>query len=113
MVQPAQKPALQARDKCCCVPGCSHDKWLDAHHVEHWIDGGETNMGNLLLLCSHHHRLLHEGGFTISKGPDGEWIFRNARGRVISQGQIFKPTKSVTNPTRDASVGFRGPVDVN
>jgi hypothetical protein len=106
VVQPAQRRALLARDKCCCVPGCTHGKWLDAHHVEHWIDGGETNLGNLILLCSHHHRLLHEGGFTISKGPDEEWIFRNSRGRVIPQGPIFKLTKSVTNPTRDASGGL-------
>jgi hypothetical protein len=34
----------------------------DAHHIEHWADGGATSLDNLTLLCSHHHRLLHEGG---------------------------------------------------
>jgi len=80
VVQPALKRALLARDKCCRFPGCTHEKWLDAHHVEHWADGGETSLENTLLLCSKHHRLLHEGGFEIKPGADGEWQFRNASG---------------------------------
>ena len=77
VVQPALKRALLARDKCCRFPGCSHKKWLDAHHVEHWADGGETSLENTVLLCSKHHRLLHEGNFQIKPGPDGEWHFQN------------------------------------
>ncbi|RLA39567.1 MAG: hypothetical protein DRR42_27030, partial [Gammaproteobacteria bacterium] len=61
VVQPPLKRALLARDKCCRFPGCTHEKWLDAHHVEHWADGGETSLDNTILLCSKHHRLLHEG----------------------------------------------------
>ncbi len=76
VVQPAQKRALLARDKCCQYPGCTHEKWLDAHHVEHWADGGETSLENLVLLCSKHHRLLHDGEFEIKAGPDGDWQFR-------------------------------------
>jgi hypothetical protein len=68
----AMKRALLDRDKCCRFPGCSHDKWLDGHHVMHWADGGDTRMDNTLLLCSTHHRLLHEGGFTIQKNFAGE-----------------------------------------
>ena len=75
IVQPALRRALVARDKCCRYPGCTHEKWLDAHHVEHWADGGETSLGNCLLLCSAHHRLLHEGGFRIKKDCDGEFQF--------------------------------------
>ena len=41
------------------------NSWLDAHHVVHWADGGETNLENLILLCTHHHKLLHEGEFQI------------------------------------------------
>jgi hypothetical protein len=80
VVQPALKRALLARDKCCRFPGCSHERWLDAHHVVHWADGGETSLDNTLLLCPSHHRLLHEGGFEIKPGADGEWHFRNASG---------------------------------
>ena len=75
VVQPPLKRALLARDKCCRFPGCTHEKWLDAHHVEHWAEGGETSLDNTVLLCSKHHRLLHEGGFRIRKDPRGEWQF--------------------------------------
>ena len=51
IVQPALRRALLSRDKCCRFPGCTHEKWLDAHHVKHWVDGGETSIENTLLLC--------------------------------------------------------------
>ena len=56
VVSPSMKRALRGRDKCCRFPGCDHQQWLDAHHVKHWIDGGETSMANTLLLCGRHHR---------------------------------------------------------
>ena len=80
LVQPALRRALEARDRGCRFPGCSHERWLDAHHVVHWADGGETSLGNTLLLCSRHHRLLHEGGFAIRADANGEWQFQNAKG---------------------------------
>ena len=76
VVQPALKRALLARDKCCRYAGCNHEKWLDAHHVVHWADGGETNLDNTVLLCSKHHRLLHEGAFSIRSAREGEFEFR-------------------------------------
>jgi hypothetical protein len=85
VVSSPMKRALLGRDKCCRFPGCSHDKWLDAHHVMHWADGGDTSMDNTLLLCSAHHRLLHEGGFTIQKNFAGEWYFRNGDGKALPQ----------------------------
>ena len=87
LVQPALRRALEARDRGCRFPGCSHERWLDAHHVVHWADGGETSLENTLLLCSSHHRLLHEGGFAIRADANGEWQFQNARGmRQIPAG---------------------------
>ena len=80
LVQPALRRALEARDRGCRFPGCSHERWLDAHHVVHWADGGETSLDNTLLLCSRHHRLLHEGGFAIRADANGEWQFQNAKG---------------------------------
>jgi len=82
VVQPPLKRALLARDKCCRFPGCTHEKWLDAHHVEHWADGGETSLANTILLCSKHHRLLHEGGFRINKGTAGQWQFKTPAKRA-------------------------------
>jgi hypothetical protein len=40
VVPPALRRALFARDRHCRYPGCTHTKWLHAHHVMHWIDGG-------------------------------------------------------------------------
>ena len=52
--------ALKLRDhNRCRFPGCAHQRYVEAHHVEHWIDGGETRLDNLVLLCGAHHRLLH------------------------------------------------------
>ncbi len=90
VVSPSLKRALLGRDKCCRYPGCSHDRWLDAHHVMHWVDGGETSLANTILLCSRHHRLLHEGGYTIRKNFRGEWSFRTGRGKVIPAQPVFR-----------------------
>jgi hypothetical protein len=51
--------------------------------VRHWADGGETSLENLVLLCSHHHKLVHEGGFGIRRDVEGEMWFRRPDGRVI------------------------------
>ena len=83
VVSPPMKRALRGRDRCCRFPGCDHQQWLDAHHVKHWIDGGETSMANTLLLCGRHHRLLHEGGFSIQANHNDEWYFRNAAGKIL------------------------------
>ncbi len=77
------KRALWARDRGCSFPGCDHKHYVDAHHIEHWADGGATSLGNLTLLCSHHHRLLHEGGFAIHRDANGDSYFRRPDGRVI------------------------------
>jgi hypothetical protein len=78
LVHPSLRRKLLSRDRGCRFPGCTHEKWLDAHHVVHWADGGATTAENLVMLCSKHHRLLHEGGFEIKPGAGGEWHFRNA-----------------------------------
>ena len=64
-IPPAIRRALQRRDGGCRFPGCTCTRFVDAHHVMHWADGGETSMENLVLLCRRHHRLVHEEGFTV------------------------------------------------
>ncbi len=54
--------ALYARDRGCTFPGCCRKRYVDGHHLRHWIDGGETTPDNVTLLCTYHHRMLHEGG---------------------------------------------------
>ena len=52
-----------ARDGGCRFPGCTERRYVEAHHVVHWIDGGPTDLANLVLLCWRHHHALHEGGY--------------------------------------------------
>jgi hypothetical protein len=98
VVSPVLKRALLARDRRCRYPGCTHDKWLDAHHVMHWADGGETRADNLVLLCSRHHRLLHEGGFTMRKDFQGQWCFRTASGTVLFFGTGIRSSSANVSP---------------
>ncbi len=84
-VPPALRRALNARDRGCRFPGCGSRRFLDAHHIEHWADGGATDLDNLLQLCGHHHRLLHEGGYRITRGPGGRLRFHRRDGRPIPE----------------------------
>jgi hypothetical protein len=52
---------LELRDQHCTHPGCDRPAtWCDAHHIQHWADGGLTDLANLQLLCSWHHTLAHQ-----------------------------------------------------
>jgi hypothetical protein len=82
-ISPALRRALWARDGGCRFPGCTNRLYVHAHHIEHWAHGGSTSADNLLLLCSAHHRLMHEGGFGTAHSPSGELQFVDARGRVV------------------------------
>jgi len=82
-VPTAIKRALIARDKSCAFPGCHHTRFVDAHHIEHWSAGGETSLGNLMLLCSQHHKLVHEGGFAIERDYQNHWFFKRPDGRAV------------------------------
>ncbi|MFI5896907.1 DUF222 domain-containing protein [Actinoplanes sp. NPDC051513] len=55
--------ALQIRDRGCAFPDCDRPpRWTDAHHITPWTAGGTTTLDNLVLLCRHHHRLIHHPG---------------------------------------------------
>jgi hypothetical protein len=60
--------ALEHRHPTCAVPGCGATRGLHAHHIQHWEDGGPTELTNLVLLCPYHHRAHHRGDITIA-GP--------------------------------------------
>ena len=80
-VPPALRRALQTRDHCCRFPGCTQRRFLHAHHIEHWAHGGPTDLDNLVHLCRFHHRLVHEGGYTLERsGRRGALRFRRPDG---------------------------------
>lgn len=125
-VPPAIRRALAFRDRHCRFPGCGA-RICDAHHVEHWADGGATRLSNLVLLCRHHHRAVHEGGFKVLLHRDGAVEFFAPGGRKIEEvpAAAEVPTRAVDtlrseNVDRgieiDAETGLPswrgGPVDV-
>lgn len=59
--------ALRARDECCQFPGCTATRWLHAHHIVHWAQGGETSTSNGCMLCPDCHRRVHEDGWQITR----------------------------------------------
>ena len=82
-VSTSLRRALYARDRGCTFPGCHRKRYLDGHHLEHWINGGETKPENMALLCTYHHTLLHQGAFSIVKEADETLRFVTADGRTI------------------------------
>lgn len=77
-VTSAQGRALEVRDKGCIAIGCDRPlAWCEAHHIEHWVrHRGRTDLINLALVCTFHHRAVHEGGWTVERLPDGRPILR-------------------------------------
>ncbi|CAN5783140.1 HNH endonuclease signature motif containing protein [soil metagenome] len=96
--------ALEHRDPCCVVPGCGATRGLHAHHLQHWEDGGPTELDNLVLLCPYHHRLHHRGGITLT-GPAEHLVVTDADGRLLTAGSLARPP---TTPFPDVAP-YAGP----
>jgi len=95
-VPPAMRRALALRDETCRFPGCCESHYVDAqslprcigYHVQHWAEGGETRLENLVTLCRFHHRALHSGAFSIdvatNKRKFSDFRFLDKRGAVLT-----------------------------
>jgi hypothetical protein len=84
ILSPALRRALKSRDKGCRFPGCPHTRYVDAHHIHHWAQGGETKLSNLVQLCRFHHRQVHEGRVVIARLDDGALRFVRPDGRTFA-----------------------------
>jgi hypothetical protein len=82
-ITPAMRRKLRKRDRGCRWPGCTEERFVDAHHIVFWGDGGLTILSNLVLLCRHHHRGIHTRGCSIEVMGDGRFVFRLADGSVV------------------------------
>lgn len=95
LFSPQQRRLLAVRDGGCRFPGCDRPPaHTDAHHLISWIDGGHSDLANAILLCRHHHRVVHEGGWTLQvadaergthgpvqvTGPHGQQLTCHPRG---------------------------------
>ena len=74
-VSPQQWRALLARDRGCVLCGTGPG-YCHAHHIVAWtaLARGPTDIDNLVLVCNRHHRLIHQHGLTLARGPDGGWV---------------------------------------
>lgn len=100
-VSTALRRALWSRDRGCAFPGCHRKRYVDGHHIRHWADGGETSIENTVLLCSHHHVLLHEGGFKMWRDASGTLRFQRPDGRMIPRGG-YRPDDMLDDGVSDA-----------
>jgi len=98
LVTPALRIAVMARDLHCVFPGCDRaSRWCDVHHLVPWSEDGPTSLENLVLLCRHHHTLVHEGGWRI-EGTPGNLRFYRPDG---SQLRIDRPPRPIRSPFHD------------
>ncbi len=63
---------IRHRDRECRFPGCGARAFTEAHHVTFWRHGGRTDLDNLVLICSFHHKLVHELGWRLARESDGQ-----------------------------------------
>ncbi len=90
-ISPALWKALILRDRHCTFPGCERGGMcLNAHHMKHWAQGGETNLENLTLTCRGHHRFVHEGGYSVVRLDDQRVVYVDPSGRPV--GDWSRPT---------------------
>ena len=101
--QPAGHPARSggpwsAATAHCAFPGCTRPPVMcHAHHIVHWADGGTTALANLVLLCGHHHRVIHHTPWQVRLNPaDGKPEFLRHR-------DAGAPPRPGSGPGPDAS----------
>ena len=113
----AIRRALWSRDGGCAFPGCNHKRFVDAHHIKHWADGGETSVENLVLLCASHHKLVHEGGFQIGRDQSGQLFFRRPDGKAVPHCGFYREdwvddgSNELTHEFNDHDHGMRDNTD--
>ncbi|HJR46221.1 MAG TPA: DUF222 domain-containing protein [Actinomycetota bacterium] len=120
-VSPGLRRAIVARDCHCQFPGCTARVYVDCHHVEHWVrDGGETKPENLVLLCRRHHRLLHEGRYSMTFDgkvatfyrEDGSVVERAPTYRAINEVELAE-ARAVIAVDPDTWAHWIDPIDVD
>ena len=107
-IPPAVRRAVEAKHgRCCSFPGCTSTRFIHFHHVQHWAHGGDTSARNLLPLCSFHHRLVHEGGWTVQYDGAGAPEFRHPEGRPLPPWMTMPSTPpDVIERMREAHAVF-------
>jgi hypothetical protein len=111
-IPPSVRRALVARDARCQFPGCERHRFVDAHHIVHWAQGGATDLDNLVLLCRHHHRLVHEGGYSLSRNPGGSLRFTDPIGAELPPAPPLPQSAPSRRATRPVLTGTGEKMDL-
>jgi hypothetical protein len=118
-IPPAIRRALWTRDGGCRFPGCGARRFVAGHHIIHWDQGGPTAIGNLVLLCNAHHRLVHERGYGVTTPEPHEFVFTRPDGTPIPAAPGLpavhgprQPGPAVTRTTLDSLAGKYEPFDL-
>ncbi len=101
--------AMTIRDGSCSFPGCDCHTHLQAHHIRHWANDGETSLQNLTSVCHYHHTLLHEGQYSVERLLDGTLLFRRPDGTAIHQKIDVLPSNTQCSDT-DCSNTTKPPI---
>ena len=113
LVTPALRIAVMARDLHCVFPGCDRaSSWCDVHHLIPWSEGGLTSLENLVLLCRHHHTLVHEGGWRI-EGTPGQLVFYRPNGSQLGAERPPRPDRTPFQeppPKRPPSIDIKAAI---
>jgi hypothetical protein len=98
-----QKAALALRDGGCRWTNCERPpSWCEAHHILWWArDAGPTDIGNGILLCKHHHLLLHNNGWDIIREPDENGIDLYW---LIPPSEVDPQQKRIAMPSKSAAM---------
>jgi hypothetical protein len=84
-IAPALFTSLVLRDTGCRFPGCDRPpEWTEGHHVQPWESGGPTRLDNLVLLCWHHHHLIHQRGWELKLLPSATVEVTRPDGQVMT-----------------------------
>jgi hypothetical protein len=77
---------VRHRDRECRFPGCGSRRFTEAHHLRWWRHGGRTALDNLALICSFHHRLVHEHGWSVKRDDANDLVWRRPDGTRYESG---------------------------
>jgi hypothetical protein len=99
----AQRREVIRRDRQCRFPGCTNVTFTNVHHIVPWKPGGGTDLPNLVLLCRHHHGVVHRKDWTMSGNANEELTIVGPTGRVM----VSRPSPLWTRVTADPRTGTR------
>ncbi len=115
MYSSAQRLVLAVRDGGCIWPGCDRPpSYCEAHHIDHFAEGGKTDVDRGVLLCRFHHMKLHNHGWRITRDGKGPFVLRPPAGEGAPIVLVSKSAWSwAWDPPRppDRS-GWRQPPDL-